>query len=169
MRPAVFSPRFYWIWIFCASACASSASFDGGIYRYKNVHFSISPPSHWNRIELTQQAIAFRDAAGHASYLTQGRCGQKSDDVPLSALTQQLLMGTTERSYIVEEEVEIDRRSALHTRLSAKLDGVPMLYSLYVVKKDGCMYDFVCIAPPHLNACGEGFDAFVRTFHALQP
>ena len=39
----------------------------------------------------------------------------------------------------------MDGREAMHTVMSAKLDGVPKMFDAYVLKKDGCVYDFVDI------------------------
>ena len=39
------------------------------------------------------------------------------------------------------------------------LDGVPMAYDIFVLKKDGCVYDLVYVAPP--DAAGQGAGAAV--------
>ncbi len=97
------------------------------------------------------------------STLFDVRCGQRDDDAPLSALTGHLIMGTTEREFETEEVVPFDRREALHTVLRAKLDGVPMQYDIYVMKKDGCVFDLVYVAPPDRFAAGR------RGLRAVRP
>jgi len=98
------------------------------------------------------------------------------DDTPLASLTAHLIMGTTERDFLDEKTVPFDGREARHTVLRAKLDGVPRIYDIYVAKKDGCVYDFVYIAPPQggagadagADAQGTGaFEGFVGGFHTL--
>jgi hypothetical protein len=77
-------------------------------------------------------------------------------------------MGTTEREFDVQEVIPFDRREAMHTRLRAKLDGVPMQYDIYVMKRDGCVYDLVYVAPPDrfLDGAG-GFERFVAGLRTL--
>ena len=91
------------------------------------------------------------------------RCGQRGDDAPLAVLTNHLLMGTTEREFDAQDTVPFDSREALHTLLRAKLDGVPMQYDIYVMKKDGCLYDLVYVAPPGRFADGAAdFERFAK-------
>jgi hypothetical protein len=72
-------------------------------------------------------------------------------------------MGTTERTFETEEVIPFDRREAMHSVMRAKLDGVPMQYDIYVMKKDGCLYDLVYVAPPGRFADGASdFERFAR-------
>jgi hypothetical protein len=111
--------------------------------------------------------LAFRDDAREGSVLADVRCGHRDDDAPLSVLTQHLIMGTTERDLESQEVLPFDRREAMHTLLRAKLDGVPMEYDIYVMKKDGCVFDLVYIAPPDHFADGSAdFERFAGGLHA---
>ena len=112
--------------------------------------------------------LAYRDDPRASSVLLDGRCYRKDDDVPLLALTDHLIMGTTDRQIASQETVPFDGREAMHTRLSARLDGVPMSYDIFVLKKDGCVYDFVLVGEPAKSDGGvEPFESFVGTFHTL--
>src|SRR5262249_19838257 len=87
---------------------------------------------------------------------------------PLVALTNHLLMGTTEREYLAQQTEPFDGREALHTRVKAKWDGVEMLSDIYVLSKDGCIYDFVYLGTPEAFDDGSSrFEAFVHGFHTL--
>ena len=70
-----------------------------------------------------------------------GRCGVDGEDVPLAALTQHLFLRFTEREIVEQAVVPFDRREAMRTVVIAKLDGVPMKFDVWVLKKDGCVYD----------------------------
>ena len=60
-------------------------------------------------------------------------------------------------------------REARHVVVRARLDGVPRTIELYVMKKDGCVYDLGYVAPPDRYESGRGaFDAFVRGFHVTR-
>ncbi|NUQ79515.1 MAG: hypothetical protein HUU21_38895 [Polyangiaceae bacterium] len=150
------------------SACGGP-SFNGTIYRNNEIAFKVSPPPPtWQRIEVTSTALAFRDEKNDATIAVNGRCGKDSDDVPLRSLTQHLFFQFTERVVEREEVVPFDEREALHTVLLAKLDGVPKKFDIWVMKKDGCVYDLLFIARP--SSFDEGvasFREFARGFSTL--
>jgi len=92
-------------------------------------------------------------------------CRDDADAAPLPALTRQLLIGYTERKIASQLKVPLDRREALRTRVDAKLDGVPMALDLYVMKRNGCIFDLSYAAPPDAFARGAGdFQRFVDGF-----
>jgi hypothetical protein len=86
--------------------------------------------------------------------------------VPLSALTQHLSLGFTNRAVATEQELQLDGRAALRTELTAALDGVPVHLVLVVIKKDACVYDFWWIAPPAVTNTAD-FDRFVAGFRTV--
>jgi hypothetical protein len=143
------------------SACGSS--FDGRVYRKGELAFRVGPiPPSWRRIEVDQTLIAFRDDTNEATMAVNGRCGVDGDDVPLSALTQHLFLQFTDRELRSQELLDLDGREALRSELVGKLDGVPKHYVVYVLKKDGCVYDFVRVAN---DGGGRAeFDRFVLGF-----
>jgi hypothetical protein len=151
------------------SGCAASGSFDGSVFRDKDVAYQVSPvPAGWHRVEVQGANLAFRDEAHEASILVNSRCASDDRDAPLTSLTEHLIIGTTDRAIASEETIPFDGREARHSVLRAKLDGVPMTYDIFVLKKDGCVFDLVFVAPPARADAGmPGFDRFVRGFHTL--
>lgn len=154
--------------LLAATSCGHAQSFDEGVYRRDGLAVRVGPvPPGWRRIEVAGADLAFRDDERSGSALFNVRCGQRDDDAPLTALTEHLIMGTTEREFDAQDTVPFDGREALHTLLRAKLDGVPMQYDIYVMKKDGCLYDLVYVAPPGRFAAGaadfEHFAMGLRT------
>jgi hypothetical protein len=146
-------------------ACGG-ATFDGTVYRGDGFAFRIPhPPESWTRIEVGHAALAYRDLGRHATVAVNGRCRVDGDDVPLASLTQHLFLQFTERAVTLEETVPFDGREALHTVLLAKLDGVPHAFDVWVLKKDGCVFDLYYLAPPDRFPDGSAeFDRFVRGF-----
>ena len=129
-------------------ACGHAKTFDDGVFRKGAVAVRVGPvPAGWRRLTVEGADLVFRDDERSGSVLFDVRCG-RDDDAPLSVLTDHLIMGTTEREFDAQDTVPFDRREALHTLLRAKLDGVPMHYDIYVMKRDGCVYDLVYVAPP---------------------
>jgi len=92
-------------------------------------------------------------------------CRDDAEASPLTSLTQQLLIGYTEVHVESQERVPLDRREALRTRVTAKLDGVPVTLDLYVLKRNGCIFDLSYAAPPGEFARGsDDFQRFVDGF-----
>jgi hypothetical protein len=153
----------------CVSGCAhASPNFTDDVLTKGDLRVQVGPvPSSWRRIDVDSADLAFRDDARQGSALFNIRCGQRDDDAPLSSLTEHLIMGTTERTFETEEVIPFDRREAMHSLMRAKLDGVPMQYDIYVMKKDGCLYDLVYVAPPdHFAEGAADFERFAQGLHS---
>jgi len=150
------------------AGCASSG-FDGNVYHDDDVRFRVGPvPSAWRKLEVEDSRLAFRDDSANATVAVNGRCGLDGDDVPLTSLTQHLFLQFTERAQISQAKVSLDGREALRTELSAALDGVKKNYLVYVLKKNGCVYDFMYIAPDSAPGSRAEFERFVQGFAALE-
>jgi hypothetical protein len=152
-------------------ACGSTPrkSFDGAVYRDGPVAFQVAGvPADWRAIEVTEASLAYRDVRHGASILLNARCHRPDEATPLLALTNHLMIGATAREVVLQETVPFDGREALHTTLRARWDGVPLAFDVFVMKKDGCTYDFVYMGDP--AAYDEGtraFETFVRGFRTL--
>jgi hypothetical protein len=152
-----------------ALSCAGGASFDGSVYRGKELAFRVGRvPSSWRQVDSDAALIAFRDDQKRATVAVGGRCGKDGDDVPLQALTHHLFLHFTDRQIRSQGVVTLDAREAMRTELVAKLDGVPKQFTVYVLKKDGCVYDFLHIADTGAPADTRAdFDRFVQGFGTL--
>lgn len=153
----------------CASGKARG-SFEGNVYRNGPIAFRLPDlPPGWRRIEVEDASLAFRDDVHGASVLLNARCLSADDRTPLVALTNHLLIGATEREYLSQTAEPFDGREALHTKLRAKWDGVPMAIDVFVLSKDGCIYDFVYFGAPGSFEDGAPlFEGFARGFRTLR-
>jgi hypothetical protein len=150
------------------AGCASSG-FDGHVYHDDDVRFRVGPvPSAWRKLDVEDSRLAFRDDSANATVAVNGRCGLDGDDVPLTSLTQHLFLQFTEREQISQTKVSLDGREALRTELSAALDGVKKNYLVYVLKKNGCVYDFMYITADSAPGSRADFERFVQGFAALE-
>jgi hypothetical protein len=153
-----------------AVGCGAS-SFDGQIYRGAETSFRVGviPPS-WRALEVDgDDALAVRDPATGTVITVSARCGRDGDDVPLEALTKHLFIQFTERETISQQKVQLDGREALRTELTAKLDGVKRRFVVYVLKKDGCVYDFSEIATASANPNSDRvFEDVVHGFSTVK-
>lgn len=144
----------------------STAHFDGEVFRQGDVAFRLEhlPPT-WRKIDISDTALAFRDDENSSTVAINGRCGKDAEDVPLRSLTQHLFLQFTERRLEEQQLLPLDGREALSTQMVAKLDGVEKHFHVVVLKKDGCVYDFLQIANQGQDP--EPFLHFVRGFSSL--
>ncbi len=148
----------------------SQTHFDGRTYRVGDMAFVVGDaPPGWRAIEVSDALLAFRDDAAHATVAVHGRCGKDGDDVPLESLTQHLFIHFTEREIVDQRRLPMDGREAMRSEMVAKLDGVSRGFVVYVLKKDGCVYDFLYIGEPTaMKSSAESFDRYVATFRTTQ-
>jgi hypothetical protein len=149
------------------AGCAHE-TWSGGALHKEGRTVTLGPvPPTWQRIDVGGADLAFRDSGREGSALFDVGCDHHDDDAPLSVLTEHLIMGTTERQFDAQDVIPLDGREAMHSLLRAKLDGVSMRYDIYVLKKDGCVYDLVYVAPPERFADGSSeFERFAGGLHA---
>lgn len=149
------------------AACASSGHLEGSVFHGHETTYRVGPLGPgWHRVDVgDQNDLAFDQ--GHLDAVVQVNSSCKPDlDIPLRALTRHLLIGFTDQKVLEERRIPMDAREALRTHVVAKLDGVPREMLLYVLKKDGCVYDFALIAPPgeRFAKAQQDYDPFVAGF-----
>ncbi|HKQ71244.1 MAG TPA: hypothetical protein VJT73_17995 [Polyangiaceae bacterium] len=149
-------------------ACSAPA-LRGNVYRGDGLAFRLGEiPATWQSLKVSHARLAFYDQATDSTVLVNGRCGKDGDDVPLLALTKHLFIEFTEREIMEQKLIAMDGREAMHTVLKAKLDGVPRVFDAYVLKKDGCVYDFVDASKPDdFESHQAAFARVVAGFHTL--
>jgi hypothetical protein len=159
-----------WLGCFLLLAGCASQRFDGHVFQNGELHFRVGPiPASWRQIDADYALLAFRDDTSSSTIALNGRCGIDGDDVPLSALTQHLFLEFTNRSQVSQGPVTLAGREALRTEITAALDGVHKRYLVYVLKKDGCVYDFMHItASDGAPAASADFERFVQGFATLE-
>jgi hypothetical protein len=152
-----------------ATACggpAPKAHYANGTFTKGDEHFRVAAPADWQAISPPGGDLAWRDPQSRAVIAANATC-RGHHDPPLGTLVNDLLIGTTDRRYLLDETVELDGREARHEVVDLKVDGVSLVYDLYVVKKDGCVYDLTLIAPPRAyDTVADRFVAFVAGFEA---
>lgn len=151
------------------AACSGGGELRGSVYRDQEARYRVGTlDARWERLHLAgadANDLAWRDRQSDAVIQVNSTCDPASD-VPLSALTNHLLIGFTERAIADEALVSLDGREALRTHLTARLDGVPRELVLVVLKKDECVYDLALIARPgaEFTSASASFEPFVQSF-----
>jgi hypothetical protein len=134
--------------------CGGGAQFNGTEYRNDEVAFRLGElPSGVRQIEASEALLSFQNDEAGATMAVSARCSLDSEDVPLKALVSHLFLQLTDRKTLSEEEFVLDGRAALTTEMSASLDGVRRHFVVTVLKKDGCVYDFM-----HIDGGGDSAD-----------
>ena len=122
----------------------------------------------WKSVTREDGVAGFFNAANGGIILSNATCRDDAEAVPLSSLTAHLLVGYTERRERSSELLSFSRREALRSVIEAKLDGVPVVLDLYVLKSNGCVFDLSYAAPPAGYDSGlADFLRFVEGFHQL--
>lgn len=146
-------------------ACGGGATLTGGVYADGEARYRIGDLGEgWDRIGVDQNDLAWHHDALEAVVQVNSTC-DPFQDVPLTSLTNHLLIGFTDREWVSSDRVPMDGREALRSHVRARLDGVPRELLLYVMKKDECTYDFALVT--HAEAFDEAsrvFERFVGEF-----
>jgi hypothetical protein len=131
-----------------AAVACGGPTFSQGIYDDGTVRYRVGDPGPgWERVDVVDnsRALAFHHDDLGATVSINSTCDEY-EDVPEEALLNHLLFGMKERVFRVDETVTLDGRGALHAVVDVELDGVPVSLEVYLVRKDGCVYDMTLIA-----------------------
>lgn len=144
-----------------ASGCG--ASFDGTRLHKRQVDYRVGRlPASFARVRVKGNDLAFYEPK-RGTIAVNATC-QGYDDVPPVALLNQLLFGTTERHYLVDEQVTLDGRGAQHCVVDAELDGVPLRMEVYLLTRAGCVFDLSYLS----DRRAEGHEQFTRFVQAFE-
>ena len=139
-----------------------SGAYSAGHFTDAHVSYRVGAPgTGWAEVSQPKANVAWFHPGHDAVILVNSSCEGVADS-PLEGLTNDLLMGTTERAVLEQNRLAFSGREALETRARAKLDGVMRDMKLFVLKKDGCVYDVVFGAPAASFDAAEGGYARVK-------
>lgn len=131
------------------SACAL---FGGGgtpdLERVKG--YALTPPTTWTSVDAEGESDeAYRLSSGAIATVTSS-CGRNSKHTP-EVLTKQLLIGARHVRVTKREKLVVAGKSALHSTVTAKLEGVPFHLELIVVSSTPCAFDFSLVSPKEIS------------------
>ncbi|MET0390932.1 MAG: hypothetical protein ABW321_33470 [Polyangiales bacterium] len=151
------------------AACGASESLRGQVFDDGRVRYRVGGQTQaFERVEVGDNDLAWHDAR-YGTISVNATC-KTFEDVPARAMLNQLLIGTSERHFRTEETVTLDGRGAEHAIVDLELDGVPVTVDVYLLLKDGCVYDLTHVAGRELAEQGRPlFESFVRDFAVLSP
>jgi hypothetical protein len=131
----------------------------------RNVCYRMGELPGWQLLRQKDGEIAFYQTQFDAVAQANATCRDDADATPLEVLMRHLLIGYTEVQVQKKERLPLDGREALHQLVAARLDGVPVVLDLYVIKRNGCIFDLSLAAMPARYADVErDFARFVAGF-----
>jgi hypothetical protein len=152
------------MWAAACGGAAPAGHYAQGTFTKGDEHFHVEAPATWQPITPPAGDLAWRDPQSRSVISANATC-KGHHDPPLEILVNDLLIGTTDRHILLDETIPLDGREARHEVVELKVDGVPLIYDLYVLKKDGCVYDLTLVAPPRAyDAVADRFVTFIGGF-----
>ena len=156
--------------VLCAGSGCGASTFRDGVFDNGVVRYHVGQPGQgWEQVTIEDsEVLAFRHAALRTTVSITATCDEY-EDVPEAALLNHLLFGMQQRVFRLEETITLDGRGALHTVVDVELDGVPKTLEIYLLKKDGCVYDMTLIASrTDFERARDGLAKLVSGFHVIR-
>jgi hypothetical protein len=123
-------------------------------------------PPGWREQKVGRRGMAFHEPTTGALMTTQAACGAAFEDAPLKGLMGSLTSGLAPDTVEPAQSLRLDGRGALRQSSYRVVDGVRVFIDAVVVKKNGCAFDFVLLAPPaQRQRVASLFETFVHGFH----
>jgi hypothetical protein len=135
------------------------------LYRDSSDRFTIQrPPARWQPLAIEGAALAFRSPELAAAIGLRVDCGSPEPG-PLPAVARHLFFGLSHAEIETREPVALSGASGMRTRLRARLDDRPVEVDSVTVRFQGCLFDFMYVAPPDRFGRGRtDFDVFVQSW-----
>lgn len=157
------------------SGCIFKPSRYQGVISYRNGRVFIKHdkfyrvgvlPAGWERMATRARAISFYNPSYESSISTDATCASGAGNRKLESLGNELLSAIEGSVSISEKPFEMDGRGALRRKISGKMDGVPVMVDLVVVRKNGCVFDLYAVMPPAADPSVQtDFEEFFGGFH----
>jgi hypothetical protein len=134
------------------------------------VCYRVGELAGWRMVRQKHAEVAFFDGATGSVAQANATCRDDAEAASLEVLMSHLLIGYTEIRQRREERLQLNAREALHQIADVKLDGVPRVLDLYVLKRNGCIFDLTLASPPdRYTAAAAQFAHFVAGFAEEHP
>lgn len=132
---------------FCMLGCPGGLR--GAVFYKGDIRYRIGEISKdWRQIAVSENDLAFYNQTYQALIQINSTCRRDYEDVSLQVLTDHVFYGLTDKKILLQEDRRIDRRGALYTEMTAKMDGQKVKAAVLVLKKNACIYDIAYITKP---------------------
>jgi hypothetical protein len=153
------------LWL--GAGCAGARVVQGIYLDSENRYQIRLPAAPWTSFSLDGVALSFRQPALQAAMALNAECSS-SEPGELPWVARHLFFGLREKQVQRREQVSLHGAQGVLTRLVADLDGVPVEVEGVTLRRGGCLYDFMYVAPPATFARGRSdFQTFVESWTPL--
>lgn len=146
------------------TACATANRIEGGVFHSSKGYAVSLPGGEWQVASGTDADLELRRAAPAAGMLADVTCGERVADLPAPLLVRHLTFGIKHRTDVRTDDVVVKGRRGARTTLRGTLDGREIAVDAVSLKEDGCVYDFLYVAPvDDFDAGRLAFQSFVES------
>jgi hypothetical protein len=151
-------------------ACAHGRIVDN-TFVSDEYRFSVElPKAPFEVISPKDALVATSDPAGGVTIAViaepDGHAGDDGKQPPLKFLARELFMGMEKVEYLTSEAATIDDVPAWYVKLKGVSDGVPLIFSAYVVRTSDTIYDIVSwCRVEDFDRMSPVFSDVVKSFH----
>ncbi len=132
--------------VLALTACTADRIERGVFHSSKGYAVSL-PGGEWRVASGTEADLELRRAAPAAGMLADATCGGRVADRPALLLVRHLTFGLKHRTDVRTDDVVVMGRRGARTTLRGTLDGREVAVDAVTLKEDGCVYDFLYVAP----------------------
>ncbi len=153
-----------WLGLFIALAFSRCALFGGGGGNLpKAKGYDVDPPDGWQEMDKADSDRAYRLGAG--GVVTLNSSCTRNSQAPLEVLTKHLLFGARNVQYVDRQKISVSGTEGLFSRVSATTEGVPFHLLLFVLPKNGCIFDFSLVSQKEVSdGDTKEFLVFIKSF-----
>lgn len=120
----------------------------------------------WRRISTKARTITFYNPEFESSISTDAFCGRDVANRRLDSLGGEIMSAMEDRKLKSETSFDLDGRGAQRQLEEGKMDGVPVVVDLVIVRKNGCLFDLYAVMPPNADPqVAQDFEVFFGGFH----
>lgn len=145
-----------------AAGCASSSGIERGVFTSPKGYQVSLPGTGWQVARDSRADLELRRDNPPGGMLADATCGERVTGRPPERLVRYLTFGLRHREDVRTEPVTVGGRPGARSVLRGTLDGAEVAVDAISLKGEGCVYDFLYVAPVDAFEAGRGdFQALV--------
>jgi len=149
--------------VLAGTACTADRIERGVFHSSKGYAVSL-PGRDWQVASATEADLELRRTAPTAGMLADATCEGRLAGQPAPLLVRHLTFGVKRRTDVRTEDVVVKGLPGARTTLRGTLDGKEVAVDAVSLKEDGCVYDFLYVAPvDDFDAGRLAFQIFVES------
>lgn len=161
-------PVAFLLGVLCLVSACAAGRIAGEVYQDTQRGFQVRlPRGAWLPTALDGAALSFAWPELQAAMALRVDC-RTAEAGELPWVARHLFFGLEESRVHERETLRLHDASAVRTRVRARLDGAPVEVEGVTIRRAGCLYDFMFVAPPSAFPRGRpDFAAFVQSWAPL--